>query len=261
MISLLSPLFDESSAFLPIYDAACSKAIVWTQLFRKEATSNLTTNGTNTTTSTDIVATLQIMHYVLIKDILIVVSEAFVAWKDDRRFVNCLMWHRASPGPLAEMVDPDPLFTFHNGAVCHLEHLWPHCSVRREGTWGTYLVEFEIRCSDGQTLPLPCSRYGVAWIMQSGFSPQLFFFLVAWDTLWSRIFQNLNYISWILFQSTARGCSISLHAGRCLSSMSASSDSFDGIIFHSPLSCRFGNLTLRFIAWYISARNHAAGGG
>ena len=112
------------------------------------------------------------------------VSEAFDAWKDDRRFVNCLTWHRASPGPLAEMVDPHNLLTFHDGAVCHLEHLWPHCSVRREGTWGPFSVEFEIRCSDGQTPPLPCSRYGAAWIMQSGFSPQLFFFLVAWDTLW-----------------------------------------------------------------------------
>ena len=71
MISLLSPLFAESSVLLPIYDAACNKAIVWTQLFRKEATSNLTTNGTNTTTSTDIVATLQVYHYLLIIDMLL----------------------------------------------------------------------------------------------------------------------------------------------------------------------------------------------
>ena len=71
MISLLSPLFAESSVLLPIYDAACNKAIVWTQLFRKEATSNLTTNGTSTTTSTEIVATLQIQHYVLIIDMLL----------------------------------------------------------------------------------------------------------------------------------------------------------------------------------------------
>ena len=112
------------------------------------------------------------------------VSDAFDAWKDDKRFVNCPTLHRASPGPLAEMVDPHPLFTFHNGTVCHLEHLWPHCSVCREGTWGAFLVEFEIRCSDGQIPPLPCSRCGVAWIMQFGFFPQLFFFLVAWDTLW-----------------------------------------------------------------------------
>ena len=146
------------------------------------------------------------------------------------------------------MVDPHPLLTFHNGAVCHLEHLWPHCSVCREGTWGAFSVEFEIRCSGGQTLPLPCSRYGVAWIMQSGFSPQLFFFLVAWDTLWYRIFENLNYILEFsfnqLFQVAASLCMLAGACLRCLPLLIPSMESSFTALCHAGLGVSLWNSLL-----------------
>ena len=168
------------------------------------------------------------------------------------------MWYREGSGLLAEVVDPRSLLSLHNGAVRHLEHLRSHRPVCREGEeeendgW----IGIQVFGWTDSTIALftlwGCLDYAI-WFLPSALllSQSLRYSVVTFP-------RKPKYIP--NFESS-QGRSIFLHAGWCLSSMSASSYSFDGIIFHSPLSCRFGSLIMRFIAWYISARSHTAGGG